>query len=110
MDLALAIPLFVLETAWLVLDWMFGLGLEVWAAQGRQDRVDAAALAHSGRVTVLLVAALVMTALTGVFRARWTAVAHLLVALLAGGVLMIGQHEWERSHTPPGCVRHAANC
>ncbi|UYB37822.1 DUF6234 family protein [Streptomyces sp. Je 1-4] len=35
-DLALAIPLLLLETAWLVLDWMFALGLEVWAAQGDQ--------------------------------------------------------------------------
>ncbi|KOG60450.1 hypothetical protein ADK76_15490 [Streptomyces griseoflavus] len=110
MDLALAIPLFLLETAWLVLDWMFGLGVEVWAAQGRQDRIDAAALAHIGRVQVLLIAAFAVAALAGVFRARWTAIAHLLVALLAGGVLMVVQYQGERSHTPPGCVRYAANC
>ncbi|MFD7897243.1 DUF6234 family protein [Streptomyces sp. NPDC059743] len=41
-DLALAIPLFLVETAWLVLDRMFGLGLEVWAAQGGKAQVDTA--------------------------------------------------------------------
>lgn len=109
-DLAIAIPLFLLETTWLVLDWMFGLGLEVWAAQGEQDRIDAAALAHIGRVQVLLIAAFVMATLAGVFRARWMAIAHLLVALLAGGVLLIVQHQWDSSRTPPGCIRYAAHC
>ncbi|MFK8843786.1 DUF6234 family protein [Streptomyces sp. Ac-502] len=110
MGLALAIPLLILETAWLVLDWVFGLGLEVWAAQGKQDRIDAAALAHIGRVEVLLIAAFVMAALASVFRARWTAIAHLLVALLASGVLVIVQHQWDSSHNPPGCTRYAAHC
>lgn len=109
-DLAMAIPFFLLETAWLVLDWMLGLGLEVWAAQGKRDRIDAAALAHIGRVQVLLIAAFVIGTLAGVFRARWTAIAHLLVALLAGGVLVVVQHQWDRSHTPPGCIRYAAHC
>ncbi|MFG3118900.1 DUF6234 family protein [Streptomyces sp. NPDC048197] len=109
-DLALAIPLFLLETAWLVLDWMFGLGMEVWAAQGDRERIDAASLAHVERVWVLLVAVLVVAVLAGIFRARWTLIAHLLVALLAGGVLVIAQHQWDDTHTPPGCVRYSANC
>ncbi|MER6305518.1 DUF6234 family protein [Streptomyces sp. NPDC001657] len=85
MDLALAIPLFLLETAWLVLDWMFGLGMEVWAAQGDRERIDTASLAHTERMWVLLVAVLLVAVLAGIFRARWTLIAHLLVALLAGG-------------------------
>ncbi|MEU5590178.1 DUF6234 family protein [Streptomyces chrestomyceticus] len=59
---------------------------------------------------MLLIAAFVMAALAGVFRARWTASAHLLVDLLAGGVLVVVQHQWESSHTPPWCIRYAAHC
>lgn len=109
-DLALAIPLFLLETAWLVLDWMLGLGMEVWAAQGDQDRIDAADLAHTGRVWVLLVAVLVVAVVAAVFRARWVVGAHLLVALLAGGVLMAAQHERDTHAPTPGCVRYSAHC
>ncbi|MEW1748642.1 DUF6234 family protein [Streptomyces angustmyceticus] len=110
-DLALAIPLFLLETAWLVLDWIYGFGLEVWAAQGDRARIDAAGLAHLGRVQVLLIAVLILAVLAATFRARWTVIAHLLVALLAGGVLVAAQQEWDKSHSPPpGCVRYSANC
>jgi hypothetical protein len=110
-DLALAIPLFLLETAWLVLDWMFGLGLEVWAAQGDQARVDAATLAHINRVWVLLVAVLILAVLAGLLRAPWTVIAHLLVALLAVLVLVVTRHQWDTDHAPsPGCIRYSANC
>ncbi|MFF8592279.1 DUF6234 family protein [Streptomyces sp. NPDC015220] len=110
-DLALAIPLFLLETGWLVLDWMYGYGLEVWAAQGDRAGIDAAGLAHIGRLRTLLIAVLVLAVVAAICRARWTVTAHLLVALLAGGSLTAAQHEWEHSHTPPpGCVRYSANC
>ncbi|MGW4161390.1 DUF6234 family protein [Streptomyces sp. NPDC004788] len=110
-DLALAIPLFLLETAWLVLDWIYGYGLEVWAAQGERARIDAAGLAHIERLRMLLIAVLILAVLAAVFRARWTVTAHLVVALLAGGSLAAAQHEWDDSHRPPpGCVRFAANC
>ncbi|MGW2554605.1 DUF6234 family protein [Streptomyces sp. NPDC001635] len=110
-DLAFAIPLLLLETAWLALDWIYGFGLEVWAAQGDQARIDAAGLAHMDRVRILLIAVLVLAALAGVFRARWTVVAHLLVALLAGGILAAERQEWDNSHsTSPTCIRYSANC
>lgn len=92
-DLALAIPLFLLATAWLVLDWMFGLGVGVWAAQGDQRVIDAVTLAYLGRLRVLLVVVLVMAAVAGIFRARWTVVALLLVAVSAGGVLVLAWHQ-----------------
>jgi len=110
-DLALAIPLFLLETGWLVLDWIYGYGLAVWAAQGDQAQIDAAGLAHMERLRVLLIAVLVLAVVAGVFRARWTVVAHLLVALLAGGALTAARQEWNHDHSPPpGCVRFSANC
>jgi uncharacterized protein DUF6234 len=110
-DLALAIPLFLLETAWLVLDPIFGFGLEVWAAQGDQARVDAATLAYMDRVWVLLVVVLIVALLAGLCCAHWTVIAHLLVALLAGLVLAATQHEWDTDHAPsPGCIRYSASC
>ena len=110
-DLAFAIPLFLLEAGWLVLDWMYGYGLAVWAAQGDRAEIDTAALAHMERLRELRIVALVLAVVAGVFRARWTVVAHLLVALLAGGALTAAQREWNHDHSPPpGCVRYAANC
>ncbi len=103
--------MFLLEAAWLVLDPIFGLGLEVWAAQGDQARVDDATRAYMDRVWVLLVVVLVVALLAGLFRAHWTVIAHLLVAILAGVVLAVTQHQWDTDHTPsPGCIRYSANC
>jgi hypothetical protein len=110
-DLAFAIPLFLVESGWLVLDWMFGFGLEVWAAQGDRAQIDAAGLAHMERLRMTLVVVLVLAAVAGVSRARWTVIAHLLVALLAGGALTAAQQEWDHRHAPsPGCIRYSANC
>ncbi|WP_329012249.1 MULTISPECIES: DUF6234 family protein [unclassified Streptomyces] len=109
-DLAFAIPLFLLEIAWVVLDAIYGAGLEVWAAQGDQARIDAAHLAFMDRLQVLRIVVVVLIVLAAAFRARWTAIAHLLIALLLGGVLAAEQHDWERSHSTPGCVRYSANC
>ncbi|MEV7202672.1 DUF6234 family protein [Streptomyces griseoluteus] len=109
-DLALAIPLFLLETGWVVLDAIYGAGLEVWAAQGEQARIDAAELAFMERLRVLQIAALVLAVLAAVFRARWTAIAHLLLVLLLGGALAAERHDWEKSHSAPGCVRYSAGC
>ncbi|MEU6479835.1 DUF6234 family protein [Streptomyces sp. NPDC047017] len=111
MDLAFAIPLLLLEIAWLAVDSIYGYGLDVWAAQGDQAHIDAAALAYMGRLRTVLVVLLVLAVLACVFRARWTVVAHLLVALLAGGLLSDARQEWDHSHSPPpGCVRYSADC
>ncbi|MFF5028693.1 DUF6234 family protein [Streptomyces collinus] len=110
-DLAFAVPLFLLETAWLALDWIYGTGLEVWAAQGDRARIDAADLAHMGRVRTMLIAVVVLAVLAALFRARWTVVVHLVLALLAGAVLTASHQEWTEHHTPPaGCVRYRAGC
>jgi len=59
----------------------------------------------------LIVLCIVLAVVAGVFRARWTVVAHLLVALLAGGALTAARQEWNHDHSPPpGCVRFSANC
>lgn len=110
-DLAFAVPLFVLEIAWLVWDWIFGLGLDIWAAQGDQGQIDAAILADIGRMRALLIAVLVAAVLAGIFRARWTLITHLLVALLASGVLVATQHHGDNKNvSPPGHIYHDARC
>ncbi|MFE6985844.1 DUF6234 family protein [Streptomyces griseus] len=109
-DLAFAISLFLLVTVWLVLDWVFGLGMAVWAAQGDQSQIDAADLAHIRRTQVLLVVVLTVAILAGINRAWRTVVAQVLAALLVGAVLMAAQHQWDTSHTSPGCIRYAAHC
>ncbi|MFJ7330791.1 DUF6234 family protein [Streptomyces cyaneofuscatus] len=110
MDLAFAISLFLLVTAWLLLDWVLGLGMDVWAAQGDQDEIDVADLAHIERTQVLLTVVLTVAVLAGINRAWRTVVAQVLAALLVGGVLMAAQHQWDTSHTSPGCIRYAAHC
>ncbi|WP_189967072.1 DUF6234 family protein [Streptomyces violascens] len=86
------------------------MGMEVWAAQGEQDQIDAASLAHIALVQESLIALLVVAVLAATFRARWTMLAHLLVALLAWLVLAASQHQWDHGHEPlPGCVRYDAH-
>ncbi|MFG3144373.1 DUF6234 family protein [Streptomyces sp. NPDC048243] len=90
----------------------FAFGLKVWAAQGGQGRIDTASLARMERLRTLLIARLVPTAPTAVLRARWTVIAHLLLAFLAEGALTTARHEWDDDHRTPSttCVRHSANC
>ncbi len=52
----------------------------------------------------------VLAVLAAVFRAHWTAMAHLPMALLLAGAPAAEQHVWEKSHATPGCVRYSANC
>ncbi|MGW4252165.1 DUF6234 family protein [Streptomyces californicus] len=72
--------------------------------------MDAADLAHISRTQVLLVVVLTVAVLAGINRAWRTVVAQVLAALLVGGVLMAAQHQWDTSHTSPGCIRYAAHC
>ncbi|WP_030804414.1 DUF6234 family protein [Streptomyces sp. NRRL F-2799] len=59
---------------------------------------------------MLRIAVVVLAVLAAVFRAHWTAMAHLPMALLLAGAPAAEQHVWEKSHATPGCVRYSANC
>ncbi|GGS22040.1 hypothetical protein Snoj_23100 [Streptomyces nojiriensis] len=100
-DLAVGIPLLLLGAGWLALDFMLGHGMEVWAAQGDQDRIEAADLAYMARIQDFLVTVLVVAVIALVFRARWTAMSQLFAASLAGALLVIAQHNWDRDHPGP---------
>lgn len=100
-DLAIGIPLLLLGVGWLALDFMLGHGMEVWAAQGDQERIDAADLAHLARIQNFFVTVLVIAVVALVFRARWTVLSQLSAAALAGALLIIAQHDWDRDHPSP---------
>ncbi|WP_234314222.1 MULTISPECIES: DUF6234 family protein [unclassified Streptomyces] len=96
-DLAIGIPLLLLGVGWLVLDAVLGHGMEIWAAQGQQSRIETADLAYLARLQEFLVVALVVAVLALVFRAPWTVLAQVLAATLAGALLTAQQHSWDRS-------------
>ncbi|MGW6864159.1 DUF6234 family protein [Streptomyces sp. NPDC054904] len=100
-DLTIGILLLLFGVGWLALDYMFGHGMEVWAAQGDRERIDGANLAYIARTQHYLVAVLVIAVLALVSRARWTVLSQLLAAALAGALLVTAQHSWDRSHPGP---------
>ncbi|MFF5775745.1 DUF6234 family protein [Streptomyces virginiae] len=97
-DLAIGIPLLSLGAGWLVLDAVFGHGLETWAAQGDLGRIETADLASMARIQAFLVVVLVVVLLALVSRAPWTVLSQVLLAILAGVVPVAAQHSWDRSH------------
>ncbi|MFE9404110.1 DUF6234 family protein [Streptomyces sp. NPDC006530] len=87
-DLGLAILLLLMGTAWLVVDAWLVLGLEEWGAQGRHAGIVKARLAHTDRVRATLILVLVTAVLAGLFRAYWTVLSQVLLALLAWELLV----------------------
>ncbi|MGW8500629.1 DUF6234 family protein [Streptomyces sp. CLCI03] len=98
-DLAIGIPLLSVGAGWLVLDAVFGHGLETWAAQGDLGRIETADLASMARIQTFLVVVLVVVLLALVSRAPWTVLSQVLLAMLAGVVPVAAQHSWDRSHS-----------
>ncbi|WP_019057725.1 DUF6234 family protein [Streptomyces prunicolor] len=79
----------------------FGYGMESWAAQDDQDRIDAATLTNIAWMEHFLYVVLVLAGLAALSRAPWTAVSHLLTACLVFTLLTGAQHEWNRAHPAP---------
>ncbi|MFH7595509.1 DUF6234 family protein [Streptomyces racemochromogenes] len=99
-DVTVAVLLFLLEAVVLVLG-LFGHGMEGWAAQGDRERIEAAELAGRVWLSRCLVAVLVLAVVAMVSRARWTVVAHLLLAAGVAALLVLDQHDRDRSHPTP---------
>ncbi|WP_051773822.1 DUF6234 family protein [Streptomyces sp. NRRL S-237] len=104
-DLAIAILLLLFGAAWLV-SAALDHGVEIEAAQGHLDRIEAADLAHMARLQEFLVVVLVVAVLALVSRAPWTMLSQVLAATLAGVALTGAQHSWDRSH--PGSTGSAS--
>ncbi|MEV6482973.1 DUF6234 family protein [Streptomyces sp. NPDC051576] len=99
-DITAAVLLFLGEAA--VFVWtMFGYGMTVWAAQGEQDRIDAATLASITWTEHFFYVVLALAALAALSRAPWTLVSHLLTALLLAALFTGAQHDWDLAHPDP---------
>ncbi|MFF4250860.1 DUF6234 family protein [Streptomyces sp. NPDC001663] len=90
-DIAAGIGLFIGETV-LFLWLAFGYGMEVWAAQGEQTRIDAAQRAELAMTQHFLLAVLALAGLALLSRARWTATLQLLAAAILAVLLADSQH------------------
>ncbi|MFJ8164458.1 DUF6234 family protein [Streptomyces sp. NPDC096136] len=99
-DVTVAIVLFLLDAAVFVYG-LFGYGMEAWAAQGDQERIEAAELAGRVWMSGSLVVLLLFAVLAMVARAPWTAASQLLAAAGVAALLVLAQHDHDRSHPTP---------
>nr|WSW66199.1 DUF6234 family protein [Streptomyces sp. NBC_00995] len=99
-DIVKALLLLIVEVA--VFGWtMFGYGMDEWAAQGQREEIDESTLASIAFMQHFLIAVLVLFALAVLSRSPWTAVLQLLAAGAVAAMLVLGQHEYEKSHPRP---------
>ncbi|MEV5598097.1 DUF6234 family protein [Streptomyces sp. NPDC052496] len=99
-DIGFGIVLFVVEAA-VFLGAGFSYGMDVWAAQGEQRRIDATHLAELAWMQHFLIAVILLAGLAMLFRAPWTVVSQLLPAGAAAALLALAQHEYDRAHPAP---------
>ncbi|MFI6765464.1 DUF6234 family protein [Streptomyces sp. NPDC050355] len=105
-DVVIGIALFVVEVAVFLLAG-FGYGMEVWAAQGEQSRIDTAHLAQLAWTQHFFVAVIVCAGLAALFRAPWTVLSQLLAAGAVAVLFVLAQHDYDRSHPDPAPVPSA---
>lgn len=92
--------LFVVEAA--VSMWKsFGYGMQIWAAQGAQAEIDASLLASIAWTEHFLLATLVLAGLAALARAPWTVLSQVLAAGTLAVLLVLSQHDYDRTHPGP---------
>ncbi|MEV4927326.1 DUF6234 family protein [Streptomyces roseoverticillatus] len=99
-DLGVGILLFIVEAA-VFLGVLFDYGMEIWAAQGQEDRIEAARSAELAWTQHFLVATLVLAGLALLSRAPWTVLSQLLAAGAVAVLLTLAQHDYDRRHPAP---------
>jgi hypothetical protein len=87
--------------AFLFLGGSFGYGMRVWVAQGAQPETDAARLASIAWTEHVLVGTLVLAGLAALARAPWTVLLHFLAAGALAVLLVLSQHDYDRTHPGP---------
>ncbi|MGW0750729.1 DUF6234 family protein [Streptomyces sp. NPDC002587] len=85
----------------------FGDGMEVWAAQGDEERIEASRLAGLAWTEHFLLVIVVLAGLALLFRAPWTVVLQLLAAGAVAVLLGLAQHDYDRAHPRPAPVPSA---
>ncbi|MGK5547553.1 DUF6234 family protein [Streptomyces sp. URMC 127] len=99
-DVGVGILLFLVEAA-VFLGGLFDSGMEIWAAQGQEDRIEAARIAELAWTQHFLIATLVLAGLALLSRAPWTVLSQLLAAGTVAVLLMLAQHDYDRRHPAP---------
>ncbi|MEV5374405.1 DUF6234 family protein [Streptomyces nondiastaticus] len=100
LDVGVGVLLFLVEAAvFVAID--FGYGMEVWAAQGAQERIEAARIAGLAWTQRFLIATLVFAGLALLSRAPWTVLSQLLAAGAVAVLLTLAQHDYDRRHPDP---------
>ncbi|MFD9353463.1 DUF6234 family protein [Streptomyces sp. NPDC060031] len=105
-DVAIGIVLFLTEVA-VYVGKSFGDGMEVWAAQGDEARIEAARLASLAWTEHCLVVILVLAGLAALARAPWTVLLQLLAAGAVAALLVLAQHDYDRTHPRPAPIPSA---
>jgi uncharacterized protein DUF6234 len=105
-DVPIGIVLFLVEVA-LCAGKIFGDGMEIWAAQGDEARIDASRLASLVWTEHFLVVIVVLAGLAALTRAPWTVLSQLLAAGAVAVLLGLSQHEYDRTHPGPAPIPSA---
>jgi len=85
-----------------VFGWQsFGYGMQIWAAQGVQPEIDGARLASIAWTEHFLFVTLVLAGLAALSRAPWSALSQLLATGALTVLLVVSQHEYDRTHPNP---------
>lgn len=99
-DVSVGILLFLVEAA-VYVGKGFGDGMEVWAAQGDEARIDASRLASLVWTEHFLIVIVVLAGLATLARAPWTVLLQLLAAGAVAVLLGLSQHDYARTHPAP---------
>ncbi|MFD9339689.1 DUF6234 family protein [Streptomyces sp. NPDC060028] len=105
-DVSIGIVLFLTEAV-VYVGKGFGDGLEVWAAQGDEARIEASRIASLAWTEHFLVVVLVFAGLAALTRAPWTVVLQLVAAGAVAALLALAQHDYDRTHPRPAPVPSA---
>ncbi|GHD80274.1 hypothetical protein GCM10010317_102080 [Streptomyces mirabilis] len=75
--------------------------MQIWAAQGAQAEIDASRLASIAWTEQVLFATLLLAGLATLTRAPWTVLSQLLAAGTLAVLLVLSQHDYDRTHPRP---------
>ncbi|MFF2130721.1 DUF6234 family protein [Streptomyces olivochromogenes] len=99
-DVAAGLVLFIVEAV-VFGGTSFGYGMQIWAAQGAQAEIDASRLASIAWTERVLFATLLLAGLATLTRAPWTVLSQLLAAGTLAVLLVLSQHDYDRTHPRP---------
>ncbi|MFG3283306.1 DUF6234 family protein [Streptomyces sp. NPDC048111] len=100
-DLAAGLLLCMIEVA-VCAGKLFADGMEVWAAQGDQARIDEARLGDTTWLEYFLAATVLLVVIAALSRAPWTVALQLLAAIVVAVLLGSAHHSHDQTdHRPP---------